>query len=697
MQKLQLYIEGQRVDLFDDESVSITQTIQNVKDIAKVFTTFTKTFNVPASKVNNKIFSHYYNFDIVDGFDARIKKTATIELNTIPFKRGKIKLEGVNLKYNKPHTYKLTFFGDSIELKELIGEDKLSVLSSLDNNNQTFDPDGLRSGLVSDPATRDVITPLMTHTQRLYYNSGENEPDKGNLFRHGTSSGHKHGLKWTDLKFAIRVHRIIEAIEDKYNITFSDDFFNTNNPDYYMLFMWMHRNKGQVIRGEQLLTFTKIIDGWPGGTFNTFYMSNDRLFWNYLPAKTNAFKLLLVRGFTSTFPYDVTIYRDGVPYITQTGITTAGTHQINIPTNELYFGAEFKVEISFTSSAPLVFTNVVWQSDYEDQFNNFVSEQAPSGQYQVDAEFEFIISGQLPDMKILDFLTGLFKMFNLTTFVEEDGTVYVDHLENFYANKTSSGSPYDISEYVDIKESQVNTALPYRQIEFKYEDTKTFLAANHDQLFNSEWGSLKYTETDDFGNRVSGSLYKIVAPFGHPKYERLYDLDDQSLTTIQWGWSVDQNQQPYIGKPILFYPIRQRVEDNGTNVAISYITDFNDDGTFKTVESIWGQICMPSSSVSFDPNVSVNNIHFNNELNEFTGSQEFTGTLFENHYSDYISDVFNPKSRLTKVTAYLPLEILYKLTLADRIIVNGNIYKINSLTTNLQTGKSNFELLNEHN
>jgi hypothetical protein len=362
----------------------------------------------------------------------------------------------------------------------------------------------------------------------------------------------------------------------------------------------------------------------------------------------------------------------------------------------LYYGAEFKVEISFTSSSPLVFTNIVWQSDYVDQFNNHTSEQATTGQYQVDAEFQFIISGQLPDMKILDFLTGLFKMFNLTTFVEEDGTVYVDHLENFYANKTSSGSPYDISEYVDIKESQVNTALPYRQIEFKYEDTKTFLAANHDQLFNSEWGSLKYTETDVLGNRVSGSLYKVVAPFGHPKYERLFDLDDQTLTTIQWGWSVDQNQQPYIGKPILFYPIRQRPQDNGTNVAISYITDFNDDGTFKTVESIWGQICMPSSSVSFDPNVSVNNIHFNNEVNEFTGSQEFTGTLFQNHYAEYISGIFNPKSRLTKVTAFLPLEILFKLTLADRVIINGNKYKINSLTTNLQTGKSDFELLNDY-
>ncbi len=67
MQELQLYIEGTRVELFKDESVSLTQTIQNVKDPAKIFTSFTKNFSLPATKTNNLLFKHYYNFDIVNG------------------------------------------------------------------------------------------------------------------------------------------------------------------------------------------------------------------------------------------------------------------------------------------------------------------------------------------------------------------------------------------------------------------------------------------------------------------------------------------------------------------------------------------------------------------------------------------------------------------------------------------------------
>jgi len=111
-QKLVLYIgnvtvysEAERVDQFKDETVSFTQTIQNVKDIKKIFTEFTKTFSLPASKKNNKIFKHYYNFDIDNGFDARKKVNAALELNDIPYKTGKIALTGVDLKNNIPHTY----------------------------------------------------------------------------------------------------------------------------------------------------------------------------------------------------------------------------------------------------------------------------------------------------------------------------------------------------------------------------------------------------------------------------------------------------------------------------------------------------------------------------------------------------------------------------------------------------------------
>ena len=142
----------------------------------------------------------------------------------------------------------------------MLGEDKLNALTSLNSLNETFSSSDVKSALQRNPASNDVIVPIITHTKRLYYDSGDNTHNTGNLYY---QSGNKHGLAWNELKYAIRVHKIIEAIEDRYDITFSTDFFNTSNDAYYDLFMWLHRKKGEVGFGGQLESFETQITGFP--------------------------------------------------------------------------------------------------------------------------------------------------------------------------------------------------------------------------------------------------------------------------------------------------------------------------------------------------------------------------------------------------------------------------------------------------
>ena len=688
MQSIQLYIEGQRVDMFKDESVSITQSIQNVKDIAKVFTEFTKTFTLPASKTNNKIFKHYYNFDITGGFDARTKKDATLELNYLPFKKGKIKLEGVDLQNRRPKSYRITFFGNTVTLKDLLGEDKLSALTELNTLNEVFSTSEIRSALQRNPASNDVVVPIITHTKRLYYDSGDNSHNTGNLYY---QSGNKHGLAWNELKYALRVHKIIEAIESRYGITFSTDFFSTSNDAYYDLFMWLHRKKGVVSSGSQTDTFTEQVDGWSIGTGTTTPSSAtplttmDSSFTLLTNAATPVLNFNLTLQRSSTDPYEIKIFKNGVEIYVESGITS--TNKLISLTPDYSSFSFYTVSLEFSTT--FTFSDIKWTTEKRVGTTNVTTTHS-TGSYTLTAEFEFVIAEQIPEIKVIDFLTGLFKMFNLTTFVEQDGTIYVDTLDNFYANKKSISTAYDISEFVDVKSSQVNTALPYREISFSYEDTDTFLAATHNQLFNQEWGKTDYSQTDDDGNIVDGSLYKIVAPFGHPKYERLIDIDTGSQTDIQWGYSVDDNQESYIGKPLLFYPVYTNPSET-----ISFIDTVNADGTYNNHSALTGSVNMPSNSVSFNSGTSTTNINFKLEQNEYTGDSSFTGTLFQNYYSSYIINVFNTKNRITKVKAYLPLRILLNFTLADRFDINGKRYKINSIETNLATGESNIELLNE--
>ena len=687
MQKIQLYIEGQRVDMFDDESVVITQTIKNVQDVGKIFTDFTRTFSLPASKTNNKIFKHYYNYHIQNGFDARTRKPANIELNTLPFTDGRVKLEGVDLKDNKPHTYKITFFGSTVTLKDLVGDDTLSALSSLTSLNKTYNATSVKDALEDDPTTNNIIVPLITHTKRLHYNSHSSDTTTGNLH---FKNGHITGVSYSDLKYAIRLHSIIQAIETKYpSISFSNDFFNINNVPYYNLFMWLHRKKGDVenLSGENESLINGFTDGFDVLTSSTMINNALSLYSYTPPTSVLQYTQINLKSTTSnTNPYRISIRKNGVEVINSGDITSGVEVTTSVPSVDIEQDAEYTAYIE--SDYNITFSNITFQVYKYDNTNVLTPPIIFTKNYAItnfvySSSFQFDITQQIPNIKVIDFLSGLFKMFNLTAYVEQNtNEIVVKTLDSFY----SAGSSYDVTKYIDVSKSQVNIALPYREINFQHEDTKTFLSAFHKQKFGKTWGESEYTGS----SKLDGSIYNVKTPFSQMKYERLIDENPSGIgvTTVQWGWSVDDNQESYLGKPLLFYPIRIT---NGNNIA------FLNSPTSQTGTTTYN---IPSNSVALSSSTSTYNMNFNAEPNEWGALENpsdngFTNSLFQAYYREYITSVFDPTNRITKVSAYLPLRILLNYTLADRFVIGGNSYKINSIKTNLKNGKSEIELLND--
>ena len=715
MRRLQLYIGTERVDLFKDETVSLTQTIQNVKDIAKVFTEFTQTFAVPASKENNIIFQHYYNFDIDFGFDARNKADARLELNDLPFKNGKIKLNSVDLKNNVAHTYHITFFGNTVNLKDVLGDDLLSSLGALDDNSQVYDYANIRDILQGFPTgNNNIIVPLITHTNRLIYNSGSHttfdpEATTNNIYPHGSGTQNQNGVDWKQFKYALRVQTIIDAIETKYtiangygsDIVFSDDFFNdTTNEEFDDLFIWLHRKKGNVetpsfgdaswTRVTELGTETTTGDydemtpiaNVGNGEFTINSSFGD--YGNY------DFDLLFnPTAGTSLLPYDVRITETNTGSVTiENGIV--GLY--NFYQNQDLDDGTYTIDIRSEQLVTFAANGIKWTADVEERDEDNVTLSGTvsfsnAATFSTSAVFEFNITQQIPKIKIIDFLSGMFKMFNLTAFVNDLGIVVVRTLDSYYAS--GSQTPINIDKYLDTKTSKVNVALPFKEINFSYKGLGTLLAKQFEQIFNSGWGSISYK----LDNRIYDAPtenYKVELPFEHMQYERLYDINPSGTgasTTFQYGYFVDDNFEPYYGEPLLFYPIL----NNGTSIRI------RDEET--TDENDITRYFIPSNSLALDCATSKVNIHFQNEINEYTAREAgdptcFTDTLFETKYKTYIQDVFNEKRRLIKVTAFLPMKVYYNLQLNDLIQLGQDSYKINSLTTDLTTGKTEFELLN---
>ena len=714
MRRLQLYIGNDRVDLFKDESVSLTQTIQNVKDIAKVFTEFTQTFAVPASRKNNIIFQHYYNFDIDFGFDARNKADARLELNDLPFKNGKIKLNSVDLKNNVAHTYHITFFGNTVNLKDVLGDDLLSSLGALDDNSQVYDYANIRDTIQGFPTgNNNIIVPLITHTNRLIYNSGSHttfdpEATTNNIFPH-TGTQNQNGVDWKQFKYALRVQTIIDAIETKYtiangygsDIVFSDDFFNdTTNEEFDDLFLWLHRKKGNVETpsfGDASWTrVTELGTETTTGDYDVMTpianVSNGEFTINSSFGDYGAYDFDLLfnpTAGTSLLPYDVRITETNTGTVTiENGIV--GLY--NFYQNQDLDDGTYTIDIRSEQLVSFAAGGIKWTADVEERDEDNVTLDGTvsfsnAATFSTSAVFEFNITQQIPKIKIIDFLSGMFKMFNLTAFVNDLGIIVVRTLDSYYA--AGSQTPINIDKYLDTKTSKVDVALPFKEINFSYKGLGTLLAKQFEQIFNSGWGSISFK----LNNRIYDAPtenYKVELPFEHMQYERLYDINPSGTgasTTFQYGYFVDDNFEPYYGEPLLFYPIL----NNGTSIRI------RDEET--TDEDDITRYFIPSNSLALDCATSKVNIHFQNEINEYTAREAgdptcFTDTLFETKYKTYIQDVFNEKRRLVKVTAYLPMKVYYDLELNDLIELGQDSYKINSLKTDLTTGKTELELLN---
>ena len=702
--EVQLFISDTRVDLFQDESISITDSVQNVSDISKLFTPFSKQFNLPASQTNNKLFKHYYNFHIQGGFDARFKVDARIEINFVPFKTGKLRLTGVSLKDNKPHTYKVVFFGEPNSLKDIFGDEDLSGLNGLSTYDIQYDNsdflDAFKTGLqatgsaATNLSNRNVVVPLIS--LNTFYNYNEGTSDETDFATINFAKLRKQ------LKPAIKLKRVIEAIQTQYDITFNmsdvhlDEFVLAEDASQVIteasedvvledatsdiktffgsdmfdeLYLWLHREKTPITSPE---TTTK--------TFG-------------VDTTTRSIKFTLADFTYSSGSGDVLtggklVVTDPDEYTIRVGFTpsaNATTGEIIVKdktTNELLF---FEEDITFQSGVNqnislmnLTSGNLDSRTyDIEFRINCQTQETFSSVTMRITKNSSTIhdytatdkvlndnifIQDYLPQMKVIDFLTGLFKMFNLVAYNRlGDSTIYVETFDDFM----TEGLTRDITKYIDVSQSTIDRPIPYNQVNFNYSEPVTQTSLRFVNQFAQAFGDLEYSAPEKY----DGQAFNLDVPFERSVLINLQNSSGVNTNNIL-GWWVDDKGDTTLGKPFIFF--NRVIDSSSYTVTGLNITAYN-----------------AASSVSSDGNHTLN---FGAEYDEFSKSVN-TNSLFSRFYQNYIVQTFNQNGRIIKVSARLPVSFILNYRVNDVILIDGQEYYINNITIDLTTGKSELELI----
>ena len=651
MRQVQVYIEGQKIELFEDEQINVTSSVQNINDISKVFTDFSQSFTVPASTVNNEIFQHFYQTDVDGTIDHNIRRNALIEIDLTTFRRGKIQIEKANIKNGHAENYQLTFYGEIRTLKDLFGEDKLN---QLDLTEFEFAYTGTEiynriTDLVTD---YDVRYPLIASNRLWTYHHGSED-----------ITTNAHAIEYNELFPAIRVKSLFRAIANRYALSFAGTFLE--DARFTNVFLYgKNTNIYSFITEEQNIDIDQVIatvvnPGIPDPSIYVDIYDSEIHIQELQGVQFHVISFdILSQSLAGTWYID--IYQDGNYYQTVQGSTTGIFGNVTfINTSGLDTYLTFKLKATESMAVDMLI-------NYQITDVNGISNYAQMSIVPISLSGNVSINSTLPDMKISDFFSGVLKEFNCTCVGLSQNVFEILPLEDWY----SQGAIVDITQYTDIDSIDIERIKLYKKIAFKYQQSESFVNRNFFKLSNSEYGNMEYQFAYD------GDEYTIEVPFENLLFTR--SIDNSNNYAIL-GYCLNESFNAYTPKPVLLYLYGE------SNDLSSHPIKFYDGTTHQDIDTFaqFGQD-LTYQNTKYSLNFGAENSVIHNET--------IQQGLYAEYYYSYLLNLFNLKNRLVHVKTNLPISLLTNLQLNDRLIIRDKRYIINEMKSNLTTGQVDFSL-----
>jgi hypothetical protein len=275
-----------------------------------------------------------------------------------------------------------------------------------------------------------------------------------------------------------------------------------------------------------------------------------------------------------------------------------------------------------------------------------------------------------PELKLIDLMNGLIKMFNLVVIPSNDTTFELIPLELYYNN----GRFNDISGKLETDSIEIKKTSMYKNINFKYQNSEAILNNKFNELFTPSrgynYGDLTYEQIDSL---ESGTL-TVDLPFENAIYERKSDSNFQTITF------KNKDLNNYMPKPLLMYD--NGLQDLGGNIVIETITGTTTINDYRRY----------SNDID---NGGLITLNWGEEVSQWDLNVASNG-LYQRHYQNYLGNIFNLKGRLLIVKCKFTSVELSRLQLNDRIVIRDKRYTINKFTTDLTTGETTLELLTDY-
>ena len=698
---IQLLENGQVIcDLYEDEDLPLTLSVDDFKNVAEKIQSYSKAFNLPSTKRNNRIFDHI--------FEITREVASTGGLLFSPYKRTKcvLKQDGFIL------------FDGYLRLLDIT--DKEGEISY--NVNLYSDVIALADTL-KDKAFRDLDFTELEHTYNYseirnswqgilnYTNSSTSGFRTGSTVRYpfvdwnhnySTTSQGMNKLLTLESSFRpfINIKYIIDRIFEASDFTYESAFFNEADfKKLYMDFNWgADDNPVQSVSSPTNTFFCTNGQGiyYAGTSYTNFVLDNTGLVnFDYPPNYDSATNIITATALNETYniDYDYRVtntdsvtrtvefrYVKNTTEINYSGVITLaagasyvyqGILSISLDTGDT-LQAQFKA-----SSAGVVQQSIAGGGGLGFSFGTNVTFILGVTNITTDTILQ-TLRGELGQW---DFLKGLLTMFNLVTLPDEDNpnNIKIEPYGDVFISTGSGttladrGIQHDWTDKIDVSQMKLEPLADLnKKTMFKFVEDDDDYAFNvyKNSVGGHLYGSNEYDAWNQF-DILEGTKEIVAEPFAATVVKPLEEQFPEFITPAIYARGSDATWEGFENSPRIMY-------NNGvkTLASTTYSVPTQNGVAGDAFEDEFLQFShlteIPTESGTLDYNFGIC------QLIDGVGA-ETPNNLFSLYWLPYYSQLYNPNTRVMTIKVNLNAADINTFKFNDNVFLKNRTFRVNKI------------------
>lgn len=681
------------VDLYENESISYSSNFNSVSE----FTTrgaFSREFRIPATQNNVDFFGQQYSPSLLNNDTTQInvlrKIDATLSVNTLPIAEGHIQFKQAVTHQDKVHEFVIAFFGETVDLARSIGDKLLKELdyTDLEHDNTFENVNAINDGSLFNGAACYTLT------------------DRGQNWSEDSAIGSRrifssvNPIYTGELTLALQAKWLLNKIITEAGFTYSGTTIDDELIRMYVPYVTGPRTEGlsndeakfkvefatdtafnlntQAENGyyqKQLTGWTEVSDpsnSWASNAYTaqgsftagvviklqvevdtTGYTSDNQHFYDVMLQRVRG-------GVTDLIPFPTTLGVGPTSY--QYNYITQG-FQPTTPVNPFSVYGNFQLEVQQGDVYSIVMRAHPGSSQLIEiqtdalGINSFFEFSYVSG---LAYAYPVQIANNAPEMKQVDYLRDILKMFNAVLVPNPNTPNAVEIIP--MVEYLGSGDDYDWTGKLDTSKDILLTPasdVRKRVLKWSYKEQGDYFNAFYKKGAQRVYGELRLT---DAGNDFSTSDYTVELTFGASPCDLI-----PNTNYIIPKYFNEKGEFMTPGPRILYK------RDFAESAVVMVYDEVAEEASFTVIPLLSHYRSIPTA-------IGTNDLNFGQEIPPHPIEAMPLHTLFDRYWREYIAELYDDEQKIMEAYFQLDVTDVFGLKFNDKIWVKDSWWRVIELT-----------------